>query len=69
MEGKKGGEVGLEWSEMGHREVKNCRRERLDRKALEACVLEDVWLLAVPLIMWLVLWLLPAPLSSLPVSI
>lgn len=48
-------EVGLEWSEMGHREVKNCRRERLDRKALEACVLEEVRLLAVPLIMWLVL--------------
>ena len=50
--GEKGqGEVELEWSEVAPSGVRNCLRNRLDRKALEACVLEEVWLLAVPLIM------------------
>lgn len=60
-------EVRLEWSEMGHGEVQNRLRDRLGRKALEACVLEEVWLLALPLIIWLILWLLPTP--CLPVGI
>lgn len=30
--GERKGEVGLAWGERAHREVKNCRRDRLDRK-------------------------------------
>lgn len=44
--------------------VKNCMRDGLQRKHDVACDMEEVWLFSVHLIMWPVMRLLPAYLSS-----
>lgn len=48
--GERKGEVGLEWGKRALREVKNCRRDGLDRK--RGVPEAGRRLFAVPLIMW-----------------